>query len=206
MVILPNKKSEPTDEDIEEEVKCWKKNPAVKQFFWEMFEDRFKERENAMIKSVTNKVSKKDQENPKVNDKSKEKTPDPSRIQPLKSLLDTTIYKPAFQVNKDTDRVINQISNFVEGIRIESADQPRPPPLDPPPRIIRTPQRRLSATPKSNDRHNDNHSGDTQPDAKEISDNLIMGADPNKAILCPPTGEFLSAARSICTDCTRRIR
>ena len=63
VVLLPSKRcAPPTNDEIAEEVQQWKSNPAVKQFFWEMFADEFKERENELIQTVADKVSKDSQE------------------------------------------------------------------------------------------------------------------------------------------------
>ena len=210
VVVLPTKP--PTQDEIEEEVQQWKKNPAVKQFFWEMFADEFKERETEMIKTVTDKVSK---ENRSINERQQKPGNDTTqkdnanesrnsravikRTEVIKSPSDTTIYQPAFKVNDQSDKLINKISNFVEGIRIESAgksvDSRRDKGQDPH-KVLHTPPNR--PTPKFPDRSqvidNNEPNGDTdddeRPDGKVIGEELIKGADESKAALPPPRGEF----------------
>ena len=138
VVIMLNKNVRPSEEEMKEEVECWKKNPAVREFFWEMFADQFKEREDALIKTVTDKVTNNDQHCMRQSDgEGNSNHRVAQNVNAIKSPSDTTVYKPAFQVSDDSDRVINKISNFVEGIRIESAGSRRPGDLH---RVMRTPK------------------------------------------------------------------
>ena len=193
VVIMPSKKcAPPTNDEITEEVQHWKSNPAVKQFFWEMFADEFKEREDALIQTVADKVSKDSQEKQQSQQLPRGNVPgvaDRPRLETVKSPSDTTIYRPAYKAQDDSDRIINKISNFVEGIRIESSVGGSK--QKDPHRVLRTPP----AAKVDNGQHH--HAAEVRgeeprPDAKLIGEELTHGADKYKAGLPPPTGELIT--------------
>ena len=190
VVIMPKKGSGPTQAEIDEEVEHWKTNPEVKNFFWDMFSDQFKEREEAMIQSVMERVAKNktdaDGNQPSTSkqnrhgstSRSRGNTPNNKtkaqgrRAEIIKSPSDTTLYKPAFKVNTEGQAIIDKISNFVEGIRIESDHKRRSSPTVPPP-----------STPKQS-------RADGLMTGKEAAEIAILDADQNKVKTKSPRGEL----------------
>ena len=197
VVLLPSKKcAPPTNDEIAEEVQQWKSNPAVKQFFWEMFADEFKEREDALIQTVADKVSKASQEKQQTQQPSRGNAPGATnrpRLETVKSPSDTTIYRPAYKVQDDSDKIINKISNFVEGIRIESSIGGSK--QKDPHHVLRTP---LAAKLDNSQHHHavEARGEEPQPNAKLIGEELTQGADKYKAKLPPPTGELTTGQLS----------
>ena len=165
------------------------KNPAVKQFFWEMFADQFKEREDAMFKSVSDMVSKEKGKGKGNSPMVAENLPR-ARLNIQKSPSDTTIYRPAYLANDESEKIINKISNFVEGIRIETNSSDKQREKDPH-RVMRTPPVQVISTPKqSKTKEVVSDEREEDPDAKEIAENLVNGSNQYQATLQPPKGEL----------------
>ena len=105
----------------------------------------------------------------------------------VKSPSDTTLYTPAVQrvtENKRVEDMINKISNFVEEIRNQSAQQSEPRDRRPPAGDSRMVKRKLNM--KEDDDIQPGTSGMIEPSPKQVSDKFILEAEHFRENVEPP--------------------
>ena len=104
----------------------------------------------------------------------------------VKSPLDTTIYTPALRKVAEQDIVINQISDFVENIRMESQCNSLASDHQRPSSRVRSEVVRVERGESSSADHHARREREDEQESKEAADKILLDAEQFKASLVAP--------------------